>query len=107
MKFNPHTQRLFTDDGRLIKRLHCPFRLDWRKLGPADDPAERRCEICQHAVTDTALRTEEELLVLMAGNRHACLKVDLNQDNLTLTYRDEKQATWTQKRPARDQNRED
>ena len=86
MKFNPHTHRLFTDDGRLIKRLHCPFRLDWSKLGPTDDPAARRCDICQHAVTDTALRSEDELLALMAGNPRACLKVDLSQDNLTLTY---------------------
>ena len=54
MKFNPHTNHLFTDDGRLIKRLHCPFRLDWNKLGPTDDPGARNCDICQHAVTDTA-----------------------------------------------------
>jgi hypothetical protein len=86
MKFNPYTNRLFTDGGRLIKRLHCPFRLDWSKLGPTDDPAARRCDICQHAVTDTAQRTEEELLALMAENPQACLKVDLYQDNLTLTY---------------------
>jgi len=89
MKFNPHTNRLFTDDGRLIKRLHCPFRLDWSKLGPTDDPAARRCDICQHAVTDTAHRTEAELLALMAENPHACLKVDLYQDNLTITYHNE------------------
>lgn len=89
MRFNPHTNRLFTDDGRLIKRLHCPFRLDWSKLGPTDDPASRRCGICQHAVTDTAHRTEAELLALMAENPQACLKVDLYQDNLSLTYRDE------------------
>jgi hypothetical protein len=86
MKFNPHTNHLFTDDGLLIKRLHCPFRLDWRKLGPTDDPAARRCDICQHAVTDTAHRTEAELLALMAENPKTCLKVDLYQDNLTLTY---------------------
>ena len=89
MKFNPHTNRLFTDDGRLIKRLHCPFRLDWSKLGPTDDPTARRCDICQHAVTDTAYRSEEELLALMTENPKACLKVDLYQDNLTLTYRNE------------------
>ncbi len=86
MKYNPHTHRLFTDDGRLIKRLHCPFRLDWSKLGPTDDPAARRCDICQHAVTDTAQRSEDKLLALMAGNPRACLQVDLSQDNLTLTH---------------------
>jgi hypothetical protein len=86
MKFNPHTNQLFTDDGHLIKRLHCPFRLDWSKLGPTDDPSARNCHICQHAVTDTAQRTEDELLALMSANPKACLKVDLSQDNLTLTY---------------------
>ena len=89
MKFNPHTNKLFTDEGRLIKRLHCPFRLDWNKLGPMDDPNSRLCDISQHAVTDTAHLTEAELLALMAENPQACLKVDLYQDNLTLTYQNE------------------
>lgn len=89
MKFNPHTNRLFTDNGCLIKRLHCPFRLDWSKLGPTDDPNARHCGICQNAVTDTAHRTEQELVEIMTENPHACLKVDLYQDNLTLTYRDD------------------
>jgi hypothetical protein len=86
MKFNPVSQSLFTDEGRLIKRLHCPFKLDWSKLRPTDDPAGRSCSVCQHAVTDTAQRTEAELLALLAANPEACLKVDLNQDNLTLTH---------------------
>lgn len=106
MKFNPNTQRLFTDDGRLIKRLHCPFRLEWRKLKSSPDPSARCCDICHHAVTDTAYLSEEDLLALMAGNPRACLKVDLHQDNLILTYRDEKQDTRTQRKPARHQNRE-
>ncbi|WP_395742172.1 hypothetical protein [Prosthecobacter sp.] len=86
MKFNPHTQELFTEEGRLLKRLHCPFRLDWSKLGPTDDPADRRCGICQHTVTDTAQRTEAEVVALLQGNPQACLQVDLSQKNLTLTY---------------------
>lgn len=86
MKFNPHTNTLLTDDGRLIKRLHCAFRVDWNKLKPTDDPAARRCDICQHSITDTAQRTEEELLALLKENPQACLKVDLYQDNLTVTY---------------------
>lgn len=86
MQFNPHTSTLFADDGRLIKRLRCAFQVDWSKLGPTDDPAVRHCDLCQHAVTDTAQRTEEELLALMTENPQACLKVDLSQENLTLTY---------------------
>ncbi|MBE2283545.1 MAG: hypothetical protein IAE77_08780 [Prosthecobacter sp.] len=86
MKFNPHTHRLFTDDGRLIKRLACAFQVDWSKLEATEDLAARRCDRCQHAVTDTALRTEAELLALMAENPQACLKVNLSQENLTLTY---------------------
>ena len=86
MKFNPLTKQLFTEDGRLIKRMHCPFRLDWRKLQLTEDVGARRCGICQHEVTDTALRTEEELLALLAEHPEACLKVDLNQPNLTITY---------------------
>lgn len=88
MQFNPHTNTLLTDDGRLIKRLRCAFQVDWRRLGPTEDPAARRCDICQHAVTDTAQRTEQELLALMAAHPEACLKVDLYQDNLMVTYHD-------------------
>jgi hypothetical protein len=89
MKFNPNTQQLFTDGGVLIKRLQCPFRLDWSKLRPTDDPSVRSCEICQHTVTDTAHHSEEYLLTLMQENPHACLKVDLSQPNLILTFRHE------------------
>lgn len=74
MKFNPTTQQLFTDDGILIKRLRCPFRLDWRKLRLSDDPAARSCEVCEHLVTDTAHHSEEYLLTLMQNNPHACPK---------------------------------
>lgn len=84
MKFNPLTKQLFTNDGRLIKRLHCPFRLDWRKLAATENPAARHCGICEHRVTDTAMLTEEELLELLSENPSACLKVDLNQPNLTI-----------------------
>jgi hypothetical protein len=52
MKFNPRTQRLFTNEGRLIKRMHCPLRIDWAKLEMTSDPASRRCGICQHKVSD-------------------------------------------------------
>jgi len=85
MKFDPRTSRLFTDDGRLIKQLYCPFVVDWEKLQPGGDPTARRCTICQHSVTDTANFTDEDLLQLMAKNPKACLKIDFDQSNLTLT----------------------
>ena len=52
MKFNPITQRLFTDDRCLIKRLHCPFKVDWRKLEPTPkDATARACDRCHHSIT--------------------------------------------------------
>ncbi|HRJ73317.1 MAG TPA: hypothetical protein PLS03_13920 [Terrimicrobiaceae bacterium] len=89
MKFNPLTKSLFTDDARLIKQLHCPFRVDWRKLKSGEDSSIRRCDICQHSITDTAFLTDAQLLGLMSDNPESCLKVNFAQDNLTIIYHDE------------------
>lgn len=90
MKFNPLTKSLFTDDLRLIKRLHCPFRVDWSKLNQTNKTAVRSCDVCEHHITDTASFSDEEMLALLAKNSEACLKVNLNQDNVAIIYQDEK-----------------
>lgn len=89
MKFNPLSNRLFTDDGRLIKRLHCPVRVDWSGLRPGSDHSSRCCDVCRHQITDTALFTDEQILTILADNPEACLKVNLAQNNLTIICHDE------------------
>lgn len=88
MKFNPITKRLFADDGRLIKQLQCRRRVSWDQFAPTADGKARLCDQCDHLVFDTAQFTEEGLVALMSDNPSACLKVDFNQDNLTIIHRD-------------------
>jgi hypothetical protein len=88
MKFNPHTNRLFTDNGTLIKLLHCPFRQNWTNLNQTNDPASRQCQICQHPIIDTSHKTDQQLLAIVKSNPHACLKVDLEQDNIIMIHQD-------------------
>ena len=86
MTFNPKTGELRTDAGQLIKRLHCPVRVAWADMAPAEaGQPYRTCATCQHPVYDTALHTEQVLLDLLAADPTACLKLHLDQPNLTVT----------------------
>jgi hypothetical protein len=86
MKYNPITQQLFNNDGTFLKQLHCPFSKQWEELSPTLALKGKMCDHCQSAVYDTSLLTDEELLSVLQSNEHTCLKVDLNQKNLTITY---------------------
>ncbi len=88
MRFNPLTRRLFTDDLRLIKQMHCPARKQWQTMAPAAQPGVRTCDLCQHPVIDTALHSDEELLHMLTQAPETCLKLDFNQANLIITPHD-------------------
>jgi len=85
MKYNPLTNELLTDDAMLLKKLHCPFAQRWEHMSEAM-PEYRICNHCATAVHDTALLNEDEVKQLITDDAHACFKVNLNQDNLTITY---------------------
>lgn len=86
MRFNPLTKSLFTDDGQLLKRLSCPYKVGWNRLARTDDPGNRICDICAHPIIDTASMAEDHLQTLMEQQPETCLKVSLDQDNITITY---------------------
>lgn len=83
MKFNPITNKLYTDKDEFIKTLACPYFIDWDKL-EQDSPISRMCNKCNHQVIDTAHLADDALLQLVQTNPKTCLKIDLNQENLTL-----------------------
>lgn len=85
MRFNPLTKRLFTDEGKLLKQLHCPYRQDWHTLTVGENAGSRRCTLCDHQIMDTALMDEPGVQKLLEENPDACLKVSLEQDNITVT----------------------
>jgi hypothetical protein len=44
----------------------------------------RKCSICNHDIIDTAFLTDEDLLKTVETNKNTCLKLNLNQNNLTI-----------------------
>jgi len=83
MKFDPLTNTLYTDKGELIKKLACPFRMNWSELQPIK-VGVRNCNQCNHPIIETAIFKDDELLEMVRTNSNTCLKVDLNQNNLTI-----------------------
>ena len=85
MKFNPITNNLFTDDGRLIKQLHCPKNMNWDQLKKEEVNLKKRlCSACNHPVLDTQFYSEENLTKLLEKDPRTCLKIDLDQNNIEI-----------------------
>ena len=85
MKFNPTTKEIFTDNGQLIKRLDCPYKMNWDKLLPTNGNANTRlCSTCNHQIIDTSALSDTKLFELVQQNPDTCLKVDLYQNNLKI-----------------------
>lgn len=86
MQFNPQTQTLFTDQGEVIKRLHCPYRKRWHQLRMLLGSPHRSCSTCERTVLDTAKLTEDEVVALVRSDPHTCLLVRADQDNVTILW---------------------
>ncbi len=85
MKFNPLNMELYTDEGTLIKKMHCPYRMQWEDLEETD-ASVRKCTRCSHSIVDTAHLTDQALLEMIQNNPDTCLKIDLLQPNLKIQY---------------------
>lgn len=88
MRVNPLSKRLYTDEGVLIKQLHCPYRVSWDALVPTDETAVRRCQKCEKPITDTAGLTDHAVVAIVRADPSACLKVSLDQANLRVVHHD-------------------
>lgn len=88
MKFNPITSRLFSDDGRFIKQLHCPYKVEWNTLKGNSENGNRSCRICESEILDTYHLEDREILSFIGDNPNACLKLNFNQENLEIVYKD-------------------
>jgi hypothetical protein len=86
MKYNPLTQELSCDDGTFIKQLNCPLKKRWETLAETIYLKGRLCDYCNQVVLDTSKMQEDELLTLVSHHPNTCLKIDLNQENLFITY---------------------
>jgi hypothetical protein len=83
MKFNPITKDIYTDNGKFIKTMNCPFKISWNRLEKITSNA-RKCLNCNHIVLDTKNVSDSELLKIVKENPKTCLKIDLNQKNIII-----------------------
>lgn len=83
MKFNPLTQKLYTDSGELVKEMYCPYNVSWEQMKSVHS-AGRKCDRCNHVVHDTKSLSEDEILQMVQQNPKICFKIDLNQNNLKI-----------------------
>ncbi len=87
MKINPITNMLYTDENKLIKKMHCPYpSLKWGDLSSIDGSLDRFCDICENNVVETKEFTDEALLKLLEEKPDTCLKVDFNQENIRIVH---------------------
>ncbi len=77
MKYNPITKTLFTDDNQLLKKMNCPFKMDWNNL-ESISPTSRSCTTCQKEIYDAMQYSDEQLLEMFKLNPDSCVKIDIN-----------------------------
>jgi hypothetical protein len=85
MRYNPITQELYTDTGTFLKQLQCPLAKKWEQLDPTSSAQAKTGSTCNQAVYDTLILTDSEQAMLNRAPE-TCLKLNLNQPNLTITY---------------------
>ncbi|MGY3215295.1 hypothetical protein [Mucilaginibacter sp. HD30] len=91
MKYNPITQELYTGTGSFLKQLHCPLAKKWEQLNTTSSAQAKTCSTCNRAVYDTSILSDSEVQSMLNAAAETCLKVDLNQFSITITYENRKQ----------------
>ena len=85
MKYNPITQKLYTDDMIPIKQLSCPYNIKWDMLPKDnDDPEKRFCSLCQDYIYDTNELLDTEVLQMVKNKEDICLKLSFKQKNIKI-----------------------
>ena len=83
MKFNPISREVFTDQGKFLKKLDCPYQMNWESMAKTAEN-QRICKVCERSVLDTEKLTDSKLSAILAEDPTTCLKINLDQHNLTL-----------------------
>ncbi|MBS3952562.1 MAG: hypothetical protein KGZ88_06405 [Methylomicrobium sp.] len=83
MKFNPNTKQLFTNEGDLIKRLHCPHGVNWKDLYHSD-AIKKYCHFCGKSIIDTQNLDDDAVIAIVIQDEGVCLKLDLNDPTIRI-----------------------
>lgn len=84
MIFKLTTKELLSNSGALIKKLDCPYLAKWQDMNRIDGTPDRVCSTCDKTIFDTEAMSDNEVIHLTNKNPNACLKVNLNQDNISV-----------------------
>ena len=87
MRFDPIKKEVYSDQGEFIKKMNCPYKLNWMNLD-ATNTTSRKCSNCDRLVVDTKFLSDDELQNMVKQNPNTCLKIDLNQSNLKIIIND-------------------
>jgi len=83
MKYDPINKHLYTDNGILIKRLHCPLKIKWNELEYNSlDHKNKFCIHCDKSIIDTSQESDKKIYSMVQRNPNLCLKIDLNNKNM-------------------------
>lgn len=82
MKYNPITKTLFTDDNQFLKKMHCPYKMDWNSLESLSSNS-RSCYTCQKPIYDAMQLSDNELLEEFKQNPDTCVKININSIIIT------------------------
>lgn len=89
MRFNPLTRNLYTDDGRLIKKLQCTYGRRWEELLQTGQTMVRYCDICDRDITNTKNMADEDVMRLVSHDPAICLRVSIDQSNVRVVSDDD------------------
>ena len=85
MKIKPSTKEIYTDTGKFVKRLNCPIHVKWNAMKKNGDRS-KICVKCNKTIYDTDSLNDPDLVKLIKNDPQACLKVNLNQDNVKIIH---------------------
>ncbi len=83
MKFDPLTKEVYTDQYQFIKKLNCPYKMQWNNL-EGHKSSNKQCSICESVIINTDKIEDAKLLNMVRKNPECCLKINLNQDNIRI-----------------------
>ena len=83
MKFNPITSMLWTDEGKLLKKIHCPIGATQRDL--IESANDAICRVCRRSIVSISSMDDEEVDALFAKSPDQCVRFSLNDPNMRMT----------------------
>ena len=87
MKFDPIRKEVFTNNDEFVKKMDCPYNMNWDNL-EITSSTNRNCNNCDQTIIDTSYISDNEILKMVTQNPKTCLRIDLNQNNITIVYKD-------------------